>query len=82
MEPQQKAYLTIKQFVSRYPWPSESALRAIIQKAEQKGFSTAIKRFYRRVLIDPQEFFACLERIQVNENGNHRQRNFKARNGE
>ncbi len=65
LEQQEKTYLTIKQFVSRYPWPSESALRAIVQQASERGFATAIKRFYRRVLIDPQEFFACLERMQM-----------------
>ncbi len=59
-----KNYLTVKQFAAKFPWPSESALRAIIQNASERGFDTAIKRFYRRVLIDPQEFFACLDRIQ------------------
>ncbi len=59
-----KEYLTIKQFISRYPWPTESALRAIVQKAMERGFQTAIKRYRRRVLIDAPEFFACLERMQ------------------
>ena len=66
-ESQEKVYLTVKQFAAKYPWPSESALRAIVQNADAKGFSPAIKRFYRRVLIDPQEFFACLDRIQEND---------------
>lgn len=75
MEQTQRIYLTVKQFVSKFPWPSESALRAIIQKADENGFSTAIKRFNRRVLLDPQEFFSCLERIQGKES--HRVLNFK-----
>ncbi len=77
-EQPQKVYLTVKQFVSRYPWPSESALRAIVQQADERGFSTAIKRFYRRVLIDPQEFFSCLERIQAAEKSGRGQHDLNA----
>lgn len=60
--------LTIKQFVSRYPWPSESALRAIIQKSSETGFDSAFMRYRRRVLINVGEFFSCLERHQKKQN--------------
>lgn len=60
-----KVFLTCRQFNEKYPWPSETALRAIIQDADKRGFSSAFKRYGRRVLIDPEEFWACLERQQV-----------------
>ncbi len=57
-------FLTCRQFNERYPWPSESALRAIIQDAERRGFSKAFVRYGRRILINPNEFWAALERQQ------------------
>ncbi len=64
VEQTQKTYLTIKQFALRHPWPSESAMRAIIQKADETGFTSAFIRYGRRILIDANEFFLCLERNQ------------------
>ncbi|WP_154017770.1 DNA-binding protein [Candidatus Protochlamydia phocaeensis] len=55
---------TVKHFCSKFSWPSESALRAIILNASTNGFQSAIKRVGRRVLIDEQEFFKCINRIQ------------------
>lgn len=59
-----RVLLTCRQFAERFPWPSEAALRAIILDAEKKGFASAIKRYGRRILIDSQEFFVCLDRLQ------------------
>jgi len=61
-----KVFLTCRQFNEKYPWPSETALRAIIQDADKRGFASAFKRYGRRVLIDPEEFWSCLERQQKN----------------
>ena len=60
--------LTVRQFCDNYrgAWPSESALRAIILDASwgKNSFQTAFKRINRRVLVDPAEFWGCVERMQ------------------
>jgi hypothetical protein len=63
-EENSKVFLTCRQFNEKYPWPSESALRAIIQDAAKRGFSKAFVRYGRRILINPNEFWAALERQQ------------------
>ena len=63
-------YLTVKQFCSKHPWPSESAMRAIVLDSKSNGFHSAIKRVKRRVLIDESEFFASIERLQNQKNKN------------
>lgn len=59
---------TVKQFIAKQngSWPSESALRAIILHASwgENNFQSAFKRVNRRVLIDAEEFWACVDRIQ------------------
>lgn len=58
---------TVRDFCEKNPsWPSESALRAIILDAAwgQNKFQTAFKRIGRRVLVDEEEFWNCVERIQ------------------
>lgn len=59
---------TVKQFIAKQngSWPSESALRAIILDAawEKNGFQKAFKRVNRRVLVDPFEFWAAVDRMQ------------------
>jgi hypothetical protein len=61
--------LTVRQFVENCNggWPaSESSLRAIILDASwgKNGFQSAFKRVNRRVLVDPVEFWCCVERAQ------------------
>jgi hypothetical protein len=56
--------LTLKQFNHRYPWPSESAMRSYIYRAEELGLSNAFVRVRRRVLIDPQKFFHLIKKIE------------------
>ncbi len=60
--------LTVRQFCDNYrgAWPSESALRAIILDANwgKNSFQTAFKRINRRVLVDPSEFWRCVEQMQ------------------
>lgn len=59
---------TVPQFIVRLngSWPSESALRAIILDAAwgKNNFQTAFKRVNRRVLVDPVEFWRCVDRMQ------------------
>ena len=63
-ENRKQKLVTIKQFTQKNPWPSEAALRAIIQDAEKRKFRTAFIRYGRRILIDEDEFWACLNRLQ------------------
>lgn len=61
--------LTVRQFVEKCQggWPSsEGALRAIILDASwgKNDFQTAFKRVNRRVLVDPIEFWRCVDRMQ------------------
>ena len=58
------SYLTIRQFCSKYSWPTESGLRAIIQNSSENGFGAAIKRYRRRVLLDEKKFFEVLDQNQ------------------
>jgi hypothetical protein len=65
-----KKYLTVKQFVEANAggWPaSESAIRAIILDASwgKNNFQSAFKRVNRRVLVDPIEFWKCVEDSQL-----------------
>jgi len=52
--------LTVKQFCSQHSWPSESAMRSYIYRAEELGLSPAINRFRRRVLINVELFFEII----------------------
>lgn len=56
--------LTVKQFCSMYKWPSESALRAYIYRAEELGLSEAFIRVQRRVLVEPKIFFKKIRGVQ------------------
>jgi hypothetical protein len=56
--------LTVNQFCQKHPWPTESALRAMIFDAHKNGFAPAFKRVGRRVLIDEKEFWRCVDRLQ------------------
>ena len=44
-----------------HPWPSKSALRALIFNANENGFHEAVRRVAGRVLIDEAEFFAWVD---------------------
>jgi hypothetical protein len=56
--------LTIKQFCTAFPWPSESAMRSYIYRAEVLGLSEAFVRVGRRVLIIPQKFFSAIQNVE------------------
>lgn len=67
---EEKKLYTVKQFAEKQngSWPSESALRAIILDAAwgKNHFQSAFKRVGRRVLIDPIEFFKCVDEYEKN----------------
>lgn len=56
--------LTIKQFCAIFPWPSESAMRSYIYRAQELGISDAFVRVGRRVLITPQRFFSLIQQVE------------------
>lgn len=61
--------LTVRQFAEecKGQWPtSESTIRALILDASwgKNNFQTAFKRIGRRVLVDPKEFWKCVNRPQ------------------
>ena len=43
-------------------WPTIGGLRHLSFYSATNGFDTAFKRVGRRVLVDEEEFFACVER--------------------
>ena len=55
--------ITIKQFCSKFTWPSESAMRAYVFKAEDMGITPAFTRVGRRVLVLPKKFFSLIQQI-------------------
>ncbi len=68
-----KQLLTVRQFSAAFPAFSQGALRSLIFLAESKktsrgempgnGFAPAIRRIGRRVYIDPDAFFKCVDAI-------------------
>lgn len=44
-----------------HPWPTVSALRDYVFKAERIGLTPAIRRVGRRVLINEEAFFAWVD---------------------
>ncbi len=75
METKEKRLLTVRQFLKSCEggWPSsEAALRAIILDAawDKNKFQKAFYRIGRRVLVDPTEFWKCVE--EMNEENNKR----------
>ncbi len=52
---------TIKQLAEEGPWTA-SALRGLVNNAEDNGLAPAIVRIGRRVLIDKQRLEAWIER--------------------
>jgi len=66
---QAKRLLTVNQFSESHPFMTNGGLRFIIFNANSNGFKKAIKRLGRKVLIDEEIFFQCLN--EQNEARNH-----------
>lgn len=60
-------YLTIEQFSKKYPWPTNAALRALVYDAKinKNNFQKAFVRVGRRVLIDVEEFWKCVDKHRI-----------------
>jgi len=56
--------LTIKQFCLAYPWPSESAMRSYVYRAKDLGLAGAFIKFQKRVLVNPNIFFALIQKLE------------------
>ncbi len=46
-----------------HAWPPIGGLRHLIFHSKSNGFDTAFKRVGRRVLVDEQEFFRCVDKM-------------------
>ncbi len=69
----QYQWLTVRQFCVAFPWPSESAMRSYIYRADELGISEAFVRIGRRLLIIPQMFFSLIKQVEnrSNKGGKH-----------
>lgn len=56
--------LTVRQFCSKYQWPTESGMRSYIFRAGEMGISDAFVRVKRRVLIAPSKFFLLIRQLE------------------
>jgi hypothetical protein len=54
--------IPVPRWNDHHDWPPPGGLRHLIFHAEQNGFASAFKRVGRRVLVDEEEFFRCVER--------------------
>lgn len=55
---------TFPQFCERHPWCTEGGLRWLRFNCHENGFERAFRTLGRRVLIDEEAFFECLEEQQ------------------
>lgn len=56
--------MTLRQFCSIFAWPSESAMRSYVYKADELGLSDAFIRVRRRLLIVPKIFFTLIKQVE------------------
>ena len=61
MEPKE-IYLPITAWKLHYHWPTINGMRKRFQFRKTNGFETAFLKDGKRVLVKPNEFFACIER--------------------
>lgn len=61
--PAQDNWLTIKQFSTQYPWPSESAMRSYVFKADLLGLQAAFLKVGRRLLVNPKRCFQVIQEV-------------------
>jgi hypothetical protein len=59
----QDNWITIKQFSSQFLWPSESAMRSYVFKADLLGLQPAFLKVGRRLLVNPKKFFQMIQKI-------------------
>jgi hypothetical protein len=56
-------YITLQDYVDKYPWPPIGGLRHLIRNRGSNGLNEAnvLKRVGRRILINEQEFTKWIE---------------------
>lgn len=59
---QSSRLIPIPEWNQYHSWPPQGGLRHLVFHENTNGFATAFKRVGRRVLIDENEFFACVNR--------------------
>jgi hypothetical protein len=57
MQEPNKRFITVPDWNSHHPWPTQAGLRHLIFHAHENGFDRVIRRVGRRVLIDERAFF-------------------------
>lgn len=60
---QKTRLLTIAQFASEHPWPSQGGLRFLVFNEKKNNFHSVVKRVGKRVLIDERKFFQWVENL-------------------
>jgi hypothetical protein len=61
-----KRLIPVPRWPDYHDYPSILGMRSLIFNAKTNGFATAFKRVQKRVLIDEDEFFACIDRLNSN----------------
>lgn len=59
----ENCWIPVKTFAQQVKWPTESALRSYIFKADELGLQEAFLRVKRRVLVNPKRFFDLIQKI-------------------
>lgn len=54
--------IPVPKWNEHHDWPPIGGLRHLIFHADTNGFKDAFRRVGRRVLIDEEKFFECVER--------------------
>lgn len=57
------SWITIKQFSYLFQWPSESAMRSYVFKADSLGIQSAFLKVGRRLLVNPKKFFQKIQEM-------------------
>ena len=58
----QPRYILLVDWNRKYDWPTQGALRHLMQYRETNGFESAFVKIGRRVVIDEARFFECVAR--------------------
>ena len=59
------ALLTVRQFCEKNAWPTESAMRSMIFRADDMGLRDAFIKVNRRVLVDSCRFCELIRQQQL-----------------
>ena len=58
----QPRYVLLVDWNRKYDWPTQGALRHLMQYRATNGFESAFVKIGRRVVIDEAKFFECVAR--------------------